>query len=91
MCTFGLAFVNLVWQIAFAAIETGHTELLGVLYDELVRAHWQSISLKTRNFRLRDEVVEVNKAILEKAKSLHEKLLGSAKVAQTQASSKTFM
>ena len=24
-------------QIAFAANETGHTELLGVIYDELVR------------------------------------------------------
>jgi hypothetical protein len=41
-----------VCQIAFIAHETGHTELLGVFYDELVREHWQSMSLKTRSFDL---------------------------------------
>ena len=41
-----------VCQIAFIAHETGHTELLGVFYDELVREYWQSMSLKTRSFDL---------------------------------------
>ena len=71
----------LLHQIAFAASETGHTELLGVIYDELVREHWQSMSLKTRNFHLASEISEINKCYLDKAKALHDKLLGAPKVA----------
>ena len=71
----------LLHQIAFAASETGHTELLGVIYDELVREHWQSMSLKTRNFHLASEISEINKCYLDKAKALHDKLLGVPKVA----------
>ena len=38
------------------------------------------MSLKTRNFRLVDEVSEINKSYLDKAKALHDKLLGGPKV-----------
>ena len=67
-------------RIAFAASETGHTELLGVIYDELVREHWQSMSFKTRNFHLAAEIAEINKCYLDKAKAFHKKLLGAPKV-----------
>ena len=34
-------------QIAFAANETGHTELLGVIYDELVRCKEDSFDYES--------------------------------------------
>ena len=65
-----------VLQIAFDAHETGHTQLLGVLYDELVREHWGSMSTKVRRYKVKDVVAEGNDKILKKAQALHEKLLG---------------
>ena len=69
-------FACTVLQIAFDAHETGHTQLLGVLYDELVREHWGSMSTKVRRYKVKDVVAEGNDKILKKAQALHEKLLG---------------
>jgi hypothetical protein len=45
-----------VCEIAFTAGEEDYTQLLGVLYDELVREHWASMSQKVRTFKIEEQV-----------------------------------
>ena len=47
-----------VCEIAFTAGDgdEGHTQLLGVLYDELVREHWASMSQKVKTFKIEEQV-----------------------------------
>ena len=45
-----------VCEIAFSAADKDCTELLGVLYDELVREQWASMSAKVRTYRVENQV-----------------------------------
>ena len=45
-----------VCEIAFTAGDEGYTQLLGVLYDELVREHWASMSQKVKTFKIEEQV-----------------------------------
>ena len=45
-----------VCEIAFSAADKECTELLGVLYDELVREQWASMSAKVRTYRVENQV-----------------------------------
>ena len=45
-----------VCDIAFASCDKECTELLGVLYDELVREQWASMSAKVRTYRAETQV-----------------------------------
>ena len=44
-----------VCEIAFAAPDDGYTQLVGILYDELVREYWASMSAKVRTFRVEEQ------------------------------------
>ena len=44
-----------VCEIAFAASDKECTEWLGVLYDELVREQWASMSAKVRTYRAENQ------------------------------------
>ena len=48
-----------VCEIAFLAADKDCAELLGVLYDELVREQWASMSAKVRTYRVENQVCVV--------------------------------
>ena len=48
-----------VCEIALSAADKDCTELLGVLYDELVREQWASMSAKVRTYRVENQACVV--------------------------------
>ena len=51
-------------EIAFAAPDDGYTQLVGILYDELVREYWASMSAKVRTFRVEEQVWNIGRVDL---------------------------
>ena len=51
--------------------------LMAVLYDELIRKHWEEMCGKKKSFRVSSQVGEVQNVVLNRARVLVDKLLGS--------------
>ena len=67
---------SIVLEVSCLAPSEGRSAYLGVLYDEIVRKHWEDMSGKVHTFDVQLHAGILQEDILRRARALHDTLFG---------------